>query len=302
VSAGSGDRSHDGSRDGSTRTFAGRFGAKVRHLSGRSGIGLVVLLLSGCAARAPMRPSGTPAADPTAAQAFAAATRDCATVSSMTAEIGLSGRALGERVRGRLIAGFATPASVRLEAVAPFGPPVFVLAARDDQGTILFPREHRVLMDTNVADILARLTGLDLGAGELRLLLTGCLVERAEAAEGRTWPGGWRAVTLGPQRTAYLRDVAGRPLVMAADYGSWQVDYADHLNGWPRTVRVRRAASAKASASQGPADTDITAKLQQLEINVPLDARAFDLDVPADAQRVTLDDLRSVAPLRDKPR
>lgn len=266
----------------------------------RWGVALSWLFLVGCAAHAPIRPSGTPAPDPTAAQAFAAATSECANLSSMTAEIGLSGRAMGERVRGRLIAGFATPASLRLEGVAPFGPPVFVLAARDDRGTILFPREHRVLPDAKVADILTRLTGLDLGAAELRLLLTGCLVEHAEAAEGRAWPGGWRAVTLGPERMAYLRDVAGRPLVIAADYGAWHVDYADHLNGWPRTVRVRRAASAKASASQGDTDTDITAKLQQLEMNVKLDAGAFDVEVPADAQRVTLDDLRSVAPLRDK--
>jgi hypothetical protein len=32
----------------------------------------------------------------------------------MTAEIGLSGRASGEKMRGRLIAGFAAPASARL--------------------------------------------------------------------------------------------------------------------------------------------------------------------------------------------
>lgn len=239
-----------------------------------------------------MRPTGASAADASAVQAFADATRECSGLSSMTAEIGLSGRALGERIRGRLIAGFAAPASARLEAVAPFGPPAFILAARDDRGTVLFPRERRVLPDTNVADILARLTGLDLGAGELRLLLSGCLVEGVEATEGRTWPGGWRAVTLGERRTAYLRDVAGRPVVMAADYGPWQIDYADHLNGWPRTVRVRRATGT---------DTDITARLQQLEINVPLEPRAFDVDVPEGTERVTLDDVRSVAPLRDKP-
>lgn len=210
----------------------------------------------------------------------------------MTAEIGLSGRAAGERMRGRLIAGFSAPASARLEAVAPFGPPVFILAARDDRGTVLFPREKRALADTSVADVLARLTGLDLGAGELRLLLSGCLVERAEAADGRTYSGGWRAVTLGERRTAYLRDVAGRPLVMAADYGPWQIDYADHLNGWPRTVRVR---------GTGGADVDITARLQQVEINVPIEPRAFEVDIPADAARVTLDDIRSLAPLKDKP-
>jgi hypothetical protein len=251
----------------------------------------IVLLLAGCAARAPMRPSGAAAPDPAAGQAFADATRACGTLSTLTAEIGLSGRAAGERVRGRLLTGFAAPASARLEAVAPFGPPAFILAARDDRGTVLFPREKRVLPDTKVAEILERLTGLDLGAGELRLLLTGCLVEGPTATDGRSWTGGWRAVTLGERRTAYLRDVAGRPLVVAADYGAWQIDYADHLNGWPRTVRVRRADAT---------DTDLTARLQQLEINVSLEPAAFDVEIPAGTERVTLDDLRSVAPLREK--
>ncbi len=268
-------------------------GARVLNarLAGRGALVLALVISASCAARAPMRPSGAPTPDPSAAQAFSEATRPCAALSSMTAEIGLSGRALGERVRGRLLAGFAAPASVRLEAVAPFGPPVFILAARDDRGAVFFPRERRVLPDTRVADILERLTGLDLGAGELRLLLTGCLVEHAEPMDGRTWAGGWRAVTLGERRTAYLRDIGGRPLVMAADYGAWQVDYADHLNGWPRTVRVRRADTR---------DTDITARLQQLEVNVSLEPRAFEVEIPEGTEHVTLDDLRSVAPLREK--
>jgi len=260
-------------------------------LAGRCALMLALVAIAGCAARAPVRPTGAPSADPGAVQAFADATRACAGLSSLTAEIGLSGRALGERVRGRLISGLAAPASARLEAVAPFGPPAFVLVAKEDRGTVYFARERRVLPDTAVADILERLTGLNLGAGELRLLLTGCLVDRATVTEGRTWAGGWRAVTLGERRTAYLRDVGGRSLVMAADYGPWLLDYADHLDGWPRTVRVRRVNTT---------DTDIIARLQQLEINVPLEPPTFELEVPADAERVTLDDLRSVAPLREK--
>ena len=249
------------------------------------------LLMSACAARAPLRPTGAGAADAAAAAAFAAATRDCAGLRSLTAEIGLSGRAAGERMRGRLLAGFAAPASARLEAVAPFGPPVFILAARDDRGAVLFPRDKRALPDTAVADVLGRLTGLNLGAGELRLLLSGCLVDDARAADGKSFSGGWRSVSLGPRRTAYLREVAGQPLVMAADYEDWQIDYSEHLNGWPRVVRVRGANGM---------DIDITARLQQLEINTALDPKAFDVEIPAGTETITLDDLRSIAPLRDK--
>ncbi len=192
-------------------------------------------------------------------------------------------------MRGRLHAGFAQSGSVRLEAVAPFGPPVFILAAERDQATLFFPRENRVLLSTPVPDVLARLTGLDLGAEDLRLVLSGCLVSERSAAEGRAWPDGWKAVTLGPARTAYLRQQGGTWRVVAADYGTWRVDYADHVNGWARTVSVRSGADA---------GVDLTARLGQLQINVELPPSAFTLEVPADAQPVTLEDLRSVAPLR----
>lgn len=260
-------------------------------MRGRWAVVSAVLLIAACAARAPLRPAGAGAADAAAVDAFAAATRACAGLRSLTAEIGLSGRAAGEKMRGRLLAGFAAPASARLEAVAPFGPPVFILAATDDRGTVLFPRDKRALQDTPVADVLGRLTGLNLGAGELRLLLSGCLVDGVQATDGKSFAGGWRRVSLGARRTAYLRDAGGQPLVMAADYGDWQIDYAEHLNGWPRVVRVRGASGT---------DIDVTARLRQLEINVTLDPMTFDVEIPAGTERITLDELRSIAPLRDK--
>src|SRR5687768_4941678 len=87
--------------------------------------GLLGLSVS-CAAPLMKLPSGVgvPAAD--AADALAQATAACRGIRTLTAEIALSGTAGGRRVRGRLSAGVAAPASVRLEAVAPFGPPVFV--------------------------------------------------------------------------------------------------------------------------------------------------------------------------------
>jgi hypothetical protein len=253
---------------------------------------VLACLLGSCAARAPARPAGSFIADPEAGRLFEQATSSCAGLRTLTAEIGLSGRAAGERVRGRLHAGFAAPGSVRLEAVAPFGPPVFILAAERDQATLLFPRDGRVLPATPVADVLARLTGVDLGAEDLRLVISGCVFAQRPDAEGRAWPDGWKAVAAGPDRTAYLRQQAGAWRVVAADIGAWRVDYADHVNGVARTVRVRSGAGG---------GVDLTARLEQLQMNVELPASAFTLDVPADAQRITLDDLRSVAPLRGSP-
>ena len=68
--------------------------------------------------------------DPTAVEAFNTATRSCVGLKTVTAEIRLSGRAGTERIRGTLIAALAAPASVRFEAVAPFGAPFFILVLR----------------------------------------------------------------------------------------------------------------------------------------------------------------------------
>ena len=156
-------------------------------------------------------------------------------------------------MRGRILTGLESGGAVRLEAVAPFGAPFFVLAGRAERATLVLPREHRVLKDTAVADVLERLTGLTLGADDLRLIVSGCLVDRAEPSGGRQWSGGWRAVTIGPDRVAYLRVVNGQPVLTAADYGPWHVDYSAHASGFPRVVRVRRAgAVAKAAPSTSP--------------------------------------------------
>lgn len=250
-----------------------------------------VLALSACAARTPPRPTGTAGPDPSAIEAFARATTACRGFRSLTGELSLSGRAAGERIRGRVIAGLAAGGSVRLEGVAPFGPPVFILAGTAEQATLLLPREHRVLKDTAVAAVLERLTGLALGADDLRLMVSGCLADNAAPTAGRQWPGGWQAVTLGPGRVAYVRLKQGRPVVVAADYGPWHVDYAEHLSGFPRVVRVRRALDAT---------TDVTARVGELEVNTTINPLAFTLAVPSDADPMTLDELRSVSPLVPK--
>jgi hypothetical protein len=43
------------------------------------------------------------------------------------------------------VSGFERPGSLRLEGVAPFGSPAFILAARAGRATLLLPRDNRVL-------------------------------------------------------------------------------------------------------------------------------------------------------------
>jgi hypothetical protein len=250
-----------------------------------------LFFISSCAAKLPPRPVGTPTPDPTAAAAFTAATSACQGFRSIEGELSLSGRAGGERVRGRILTGLEAGGAVRLEAVAPFGAPFFLLAGRSERATLVLPRERRVLKDTGVADVLERITGLALGAEDLRLILSGCLVEKAEPTEGRQWGSEWKAVTVGPNRVAYVRTQNGVPILTAADYGSWHVDYSAHASGFPRVVRVRRA---------GDTAIDITARLEQLQVNTQINPLAWSVEIPSDAEPMTLDELRSIAPLAER--
>jgi hypothetical protein len=83
----------------------------------------------------------------------------------------------------------------------------------------------------------------------------------------------------------------GQPVLTAADYGPWHVDYSAHSAGFPRVVRVRRA---------GDTAIDIIARVEQLEVNTQINPRAWAVDVPSDADPMTLDELRSIAPLAEK--
>ena len=254
----------------------------ARLVARRAAVCGLLLLATGCAARGPLRPGGTAADDATAPSALAVATTHCSPLRTATTEIRLAGRAGPQRIRARLLAGFAEPASVRLEALAPFGAPALVLASDGAATTLLFPREKQVLRDAPVASVLEALTGLALDASELRRMIFGCLAP--PDGRGERYGAAWQAVTAGDTRV-YLRD--GVPV--AADYRGWQIDYAGHVSGIARQVRVRRTVAA------GP--IDLTAALGEVELNVDLDPRAFVVDVPPDAAVISLDDLRQSSPL-----
>ena len=242
--------------------------------------------LAGCAARVPARPPAASTPDPSAVARFIEATRACPGMRTLTAELRLAGRVGTERVRARLIAGFAAPASIRLEAVAPFGPPGFILAGTDNRARLVFPRERQVLDEAAVPELLDALAGLDLGAGDLRRIVAGCVADAA-AGDGRDHGRGWTSVSLGADTRVYLRVRQGRSVVVAADHDGWLLDYAAHLAGIPRQVRVRRAGTG----------VDLTAEIASLEINVPVPDEAFVVDTPANAQPITLRDLRAASPL-----
>ena len=254
------------------------------------------VLLSACAARTPPRPAGAPTPDPAAIEAFSAATAACKGFRSIEGELSLSGRAGNERVRGRILAGLESGGAVRLEAVAPFGAPFFVLAGRAERATLVLPREHRVLKDTAVRDVLERITGLSLGADDLRLIVSG--MPRRQPVADRRPPVGRRLAR---------RDDRSRSRRVSA-CRQWSIG-ADRRRLRPVACRLFRSCGRVPTSGESPrapapehgdAGIDITARIEQLQVNTQINPRAWTVDVPSDADPMTLDELRSIAPLAEK--
>ncbi len=246
--------------------------------------------LTACAPRAIDLPSGAGAPFPEFRAAFEEATDSCRGVRTWTAEIGLAGRAGRMKIRGRAFVGLARPGALRLEGLAPFGQPVFVLVASESESTLVLPRDRRVLRHGAAAAIVEALVGVAIGPDELRHVVTGC-VAAGDATGGRAYARGWHAVDLQGSTTAFLRHAGGRWRVEAASLPGLSVEYREFDGARPRRVRLRAQAAGATTAS------DLTLTISQVEINVALPDTAFAIEVPADAVPLTLEELRDAGPL-----
>jgi hypothetical protein len=215
----------------------------------------------------------------------------CAGVRTVTAEIGMSGRAGRQKLRGRVVAGFARPTSMRLEGVAPFGPPAFILVARGANATLLLPRdEPRVLRGAKPEDILGALTGVALGPADLQAILTGCVAPAPQATDARRHANGWASINLSDGTILYLQPANQNMWTLrAATRDGWKIEYPAWSGNFPQTVRLQ--------STQPNVDVDLTASLSQIETNKDLEDAAFNVNVPSDAVPITIDELRTAGPL-----
>jgi len=258
----------------------------------RAAIFAAALLASSCGAPLMKLPAGpgVPATD--AGALLAQATAACSKVSTLSAEVGVSGSVNGSRVRGRLLAGLASPDSLYMEAPAPFGSPVFVLGAAHGDATLLLPRDRRVLEHGRPDEVLGAVTGVPLSPSDLRATLTGCVADD-HAADGEASAIGsdWRII--GGEPVRYLRreraDGSWR-LVSVVRRGSdgWRADYSNFSNDLPRRIRL--------IATQ-PRRFDLNLELSQVEVNVELEPSTFRVTVPSGMQPISLEELRAGGPL-----
>ena len=258
-----------------------------------------------CATAAPFQmPEGPWTPDPSARGLFEEASAPCRGVRTLTAEIGVRGQAGPSKIRGRVIAGFERGGALRLEAPAPFGAPIFILAARANRAVLWLPRDRRVLRDAPVEDVLEAIAGLRRSSDDLLALVSGCLMSAITLeGAGQRSSRGQLMVDLPDATRAFLtrdgqawRISAGRQDATGT-HGSWSVSYADFSLNFPGSIKVWKHVSP---ISQPGSSAALTLQVSQLETNVPIDSRAFELVVPPDATRLTIDELRQSGPLADR--
>ena len=246
-----------------------------------------LVIAAACTPARPVLPSGSGAPFPGFEAAYDEAVNACRPARTVLAELGLSGRAGGTKLRGRINAGIAAPGDMRLEGVA-FGRPIFILAARGGQATLLLTRDDRVVRDAPAEAIVEALTGVALSPADLLAVVAGCGLGAATPSAGRTFNDEWAAVDT-PGATTYLRRVDGRWRVGGAVRDQLQVLYSDFQRGSASAVHIRAAAIA-----------DITLRVSQLEINTAIEPKAFEVEVPREAVAMTLEELRRSGPLGEK--
>jgi hypothetical protein len=258
-------------------------------LADRSSLTLAILLLTyaftACSPRRVTVPEGPGTPVPDFAPALAAARAECGAVSTLQAELALSGRAAGQRIRGRVHAGLV-PGALRLEGVAPFGSPVFILVADGARGTLLLLRDRRVLTDAPPDEILNALVGVRLGPDDLRAVMSGCVKAEVEATSARGYGSDWMAIDIASGGTVYLHRESGAWRIVAGRYGGLQIDYTAFIGGRPARVTLR-----------GP-ELDLSLATSQVEVNgeLPRD-RLVAVTIPPGLVPLTLDELRRAGPL-----
>jgi hypothetical protein len=255
---------------------------------------LALVALAGCAPGRLSLPSGigTPLSDP--APVLDEAIGHCAGLRTFTAEIRLSGRAGGQRIRVRLIAGLAAPDGIRLEAVAPVGQPIFILASAGDRTTLLLPRDDRVLTGQPPAAILEALAGVSVTPPVLRSLLAGCPGTAIDRDGVRAIGSEWAVAAMADGGTAYFRRLDGRWRLAALRGSSLEVEMAPGAEPQPASVRLTNP------PGRDGASFDLVLRLEQVETNGAVPDEAFTVRVPADAVPMTLGELRQAGPLRDR--
>lgn len=250
----------------------------------------VVCVAAGCAARVLTLPAGPAVPFAEAPQVWEQVTAACRDAQRYVAQLRVQGwvGSRDQRIAQTLKAAVTRGDDVYLELQV-LGTTVFQMAGQAGQSTIVFPRDERFLT-APTRDIVSALTGLQWGGRELLDVLSGCVAAPAGAVTGERVGSAVR-VAIAPSTHAWLREREGRWQLWAAQIEGWLVEYRLFDGRWPSTVHV---------TATGATPLDLRFTVSQVQVNIDLPPTTFTAIVASHFQTITLDELRSIGPLRDR--
>lgn len=238
-------------------------------------------------------PSGTITPTPGVILTWQQTTDACRAAASYSAEIVINGRVGAEKLRGvTLHSAFTRDGRIRLEAVAPIGGPIFIMAGRADRATLTLPRDHRVLT-APVADIVNALIALKFAPADWVDVLSGCVGTPDPARVTGGQAGADIVISHLVDWRALLRKVDGAWRVVAGERPDSSVEYLTYLGSWPSRARISSLATAAVPLS-------INLEIGQIFVNADLPDKSFTVEVPSGFEPMTLAELRAIGPLGDK--
>ena len=203
---------------------------------------------------------------------------------------GFSGERSFRRTRAR--AAVKRPGFMRLEGMAPFGAPAFILIANPQDATLLLPRERQVVSDASASELLYSLSGLSLEPDDVQALLTGCVTQNGVSLSARTYGDDWIAIELSDGAIVYSRRTEMTPTISMGTVGDLVVEYSEHIRGLPRRLRIQSGASMM--------PTDLTIELTQVNVNTVINPEVFEVSVPRAFTSVAFDDFLLQSPTEDQ--
>jgi hypothetical protein len=249
-----------------------------------------VVLAAGCATRVFTPPVGPAVPFAEAPQVWEQVTASCRDAQRYVAQLRVQGW-VGSRDQpvATTLDGAVTRSDDVYLYLQMLGATIFQMAGQAGQSAIVFPKDA-VFLRAPTRDIVSALTGLPWGGRELLEVLTGCVAAPAGSVTGDTVGPSLR-ITLSPTTHAWLRERDGRWQLQAARIEGWLVEYRMFEGRWPSVVHVTAAA---------PTPLDLRFTVSQINVNIELQPTTFTATVPSHFQPITLDDLRSIGPLRDR--
>ena len=264
----------------------------------RQGVVLAVLAVAlgsaGCATKLYQPPVGPGQPFTEAATVWQEVTTRCRDARQLVVEIHVDGWAGEGDSRQRLPnvpmhTALTRDDDIYLEVPAP-GKSYVQMAGRGGQSVFLLPREDRVLRAAS-RDIVDRLIGLRWSPRDLLNVLSGCVATPTGGLSGTAY-GPQASIDLGGDARAFVRQRDGGWQLVAAHRDGLLIEYREYEGAFPSLVRVSSTPGAGTPLR-------LTFKLDQHQVNTDLEPGTFTLDVPPNFLPMTLEELRSVKPLRE---